>query len=471
MPRGGDVLPEMPAAGKAGVTAANSSSLAETMTGYKAPPTPDRLRPFRQSGRGPVGAGSSHYAKGDAFHVPDSRFGRKNRYDESTATRFQEMKEPVFQPKTREYASEVKEPLGKSMTYGFKIPEHMQGAEFKYGKPTNTSEPVKTVMYPPEGPGAVAPKNEPMAQTQRGYDWAKVQIDPTEFRFGAVAKRGKEEPFNPTQLVPLATTQQRYQNGGEVGRPRKAGYAPPTDPNHTFGMTTGKGESMAQALMQTGETPADLGKSTIKSATLRKLRDADRASKPGDDSRCFGMPSVRSDKPPPAAPKITGNTNFGDEPSANQLLFPTPDTTAGASKALACVDDAEVLANRCKFGLTRSEVERAYGHAARQAVPVTVASFKRAVDDLDLYRRRKKPRTMCNSSAARTKYLPHVAAVLRLTPACGHHPRSRRTLPSSGGSHRRIVNYHSDAIHGSVVAGPGALRFCTLPFGAFSKKK
>lgn len=385
MPRSGDVLPDMPAAGKAGTTAANSSSLTETLTGYKAPPTPDTLRPFRQSGRGPVGAGTSHYSKGSAFQVPDARFGRKNRYDESTATRFQEMKEPVFQPKTREYASELKEPLGKSMTYGFKMPEEMQGGEFKFGKPTNTSEPVKTVMYPPEGPGAVSAAKEPMAQTQRGYDWAKVQIDPTDFRFGAVAKRGKEESYNPTQLVPLATVQQRVQSGGEVGRPRKAGYAPQADPNHTFGLTaSGQRESMAQVLMQTADAPTDIGKSTIKSATLRKLRDADRATNPVDESRSFGMPSVRSDKPPPVAPKITGNTNFGDEPSANQLLFPTPDTRAGAAKALACVDDAEVLANRCKFGLSRSEVEQAYGHAARKAVPVTVASFKQAVDDLDL---------------------------------------------------------------------------------------
>lgn len=385
MPRG-DALPAMPAAGKAGTTAANSSSLTETLTGYKAPPTPDRLRPFRQSGVGPVGQGSSHYAKGTAFHVPDQRFGRANRYDESTASRFREMREPVFQPKTREYASELREPLGKSMTYGYKMPEHMKAAEFKFGKSSNNSEPVKTVMYPPEGPGSTSANKEAMYQTQRGYDWAKVQIDPTEFRFGAVVKKQRDESYNPTTLVPLSTMEQRQQSAGDIGRPRISGYAPPPQPGQTFGITQAPkpGETMAEVLTQHGDLPTDLGSTTTKSATLRKLKAQDRERGALDDTRSFGMPSVRTDKAPPAQPKITGATNFGDEPTANQLLFPAPDTTGASGRVLADADEAEVLANRCKFGLSRAEVEKAFNYAARQSASVTVAAFKKAVDDLDL---------------------------------------------------------------------------------------
>jgi hypothetical protein len=383
MPR--EVLPSMPAAGKTGSAAANTSTMQETLGGYRAPPTPDHLKPYRRSGTGPIGAHSSHYGKGNVFRVAEeSRFGRPNKYEESTASRFAEMREPVFQPKTRAYASEVKEPLGKSMAYGYKLPTEMQAPEFRFGKGSADSEPVKTVMYPPEGPGAVPTAKEPMFQTQRGYDWAKVQIDPTEFRFGAVAKKVEAEAYSPTVLVPQSTVDQRKQAAGDIGIARTSGFAPPPQPNQTFGRTNTKPqETMKTVMMQTGDLPADLGTTTVRSATLRRMRDEDRA-RGADTDRCFGMPSIRSDKPPPALPKIASNTNYGNEPNANQLLFPAPDTTGASGKVLRSVDEAEALVNRCRFGLTRQDVARAFQHAERENPTVTAASFKRAIDDLDL---------------------------------------------------------------------------------------
>lgn len=378
-----DPLSSMPSAGN--FQRAKNESMQDTLTGYKAPPTPDHLKPFRSSGSASLpGAQSSHYAKGTPFVVPDARYGRQNQYNESTATRFAEMREPVFAPKTRPYASELREPLGKSTSYGFKLPEEVQRPEFRFGKPSVADEPAKSVIYPPGGTGVSNPTKEASYQKQRGYDWASVQIDPTEVRFGAVAKKTVGVEYNPTSVVSSATAEQRRLRNGEVGKHSVTGVAPVLAHDHVYGVTQ-KGESlsMKEVMAQNDLEPvADLGTTTIRSATLRKLRAQDLAEKPRDDSVIFGMPSIRADKPPPKLPKIAGSINFGDEPSANELLFPRPDMAGATAKVLASVDDAEILANRCKFGLTRAQVAQAFALAARQG-PVTAMSFTKMVEHVD----------------------------------------------------------------------------------------
>lgn len=94
--------------------------------------------------------------------------------------------------KEGQYASNVREPLGKSYVRGHQLPGVVESDGFKFGVPTVGSESAKDVLYPKgrekeERPDVSAMYNKthgafgPGEQKQRNYEWP---VDTTAHRFG-----------------------------------------------------------------------------------------------------------------------------------------------------------------------------------------------------------------------------------------------------------------------------------------------
>lgn len=82
----------------------------------------------------------------------------------------------------------------------------------------------------------------------------------------------------------------------------------------------------------------------------------------------FGIPSVRTDVPLPAKPSVANTMNYGNEPSAVQLLAPPKSADLGVKEehllALRNRDDIRDLLQKSGVDLLDDEFEAAYEMAA-----------------------------------------------------------------------------------------------------------
>lgn len=108
---------------------------------------------------------------------------------------------------------------------------------------------------------------------------------------------------------------------------------PPVSQDHAFGVAPKDDGEWNAAMCITGaasekelEPDHDLGKCVKQGArnVVRKPEDADRA---------FGAPTIRLDIPYKERKSVADHQNYGDEPDAVELLFPTGFTELGISEA------------------------------------------------------------------------------------------------------------------------------------------
>jgi hypothetical protein len=254
------------------------------------------------------------------------------------------------------YFSNRREPLGKGYSRGHVLPEKVTDGDFRFGVKSEASEDARLLVYPEEFANSIRTAQEaahplyvashgnyePGEQRRRGYEWEKTTIqDPAAFRFG---KTEKEEYINGVgKALNPAIDETLPHNPGvaskkvedfkdthtdELGKPRNLGLgARGLGIDHAFGMPArgaNKGEWDAArcihgAMSEKEQAPDfDLGRSV--KPGLRNISGPHIA---GDPNRRFGCPSIRKDISAPRIKSVADIQNYGDEPDAKMLLYPS----------------------------------------------------------------------------------------------------------------------------------------------------
>jgi len=402
MPPPRDTAPWMRAAGKA-FTPDDGTIFAPPPP---RPDTPDAIKPFRKSQTAQVGKGAIHYGIARDARAPDIRFGRKGEYSQSVGSCLKEadasgVAAVATDIAERAYQSRRKEPLGRSAVPAAPLPEHTLRPTFAFGTKSVVGEGAKGLIYAASEGKPVA-KQVPGVARQRGYDWASVKIDPTQFRFGRnsaqdAAREGTTKTLvepdigRPTKLVPIAVAQAAAVGPRVLGKPRNLGFGDRKEGADFVYGSVQRGDEFGTRMILGGcgdkPEPDDvLGRPTCKSAILRRLRLLD--PKP-DESRIFGVPTLRTDLPKPRSKSSTNANNYGDDADASALLYPSAYVAGGltndAFQTEVDLEGARSLADRAKFELTPVQVEAAFARAKggdSSNTMVTVSKFRLAVEEL-----------------------------------------------------------------------------------------
>ncbi|GIL88535.1 hypothetical protein Vretimale_15344 [Volvox reticuliferus] len=379
-----------------------SANDALTWSGGRRPQTPETIKKYRQSTVHEPGKIIRHPGlAGDP--VPAGPFGVKtaaaggqniteaiNVYPESELSRWKlEQAEAI-------YASSQREPLGHGYLRGHKIPAGL-GTERPFGvtydaRGKELARQAATVIFPTdkapeEDPGVRSlyvrshADYAPAEQRRRNYDWAKAGVDPSTHRFGAIdpnperdgvrkAVQPNLDPnLQPPRVLPKLHEDYKATATDYLGKPRQLGTGDRTlPPTHTFGVPSmRKGREAGVAELMAGYYPppeqdpdADLGKS---------LREGFRnQTKPGDETRSFGIPTIRTDLRLPRLRSVADPQNYGNESDAGQVLRPPLAADLGISDeqfvALRPKEDIRQLVREAGLTLTDDEFDAAWALAA-----------------------------------------------------------------------------------------------------------
>ena len=264
--------------------------------------------------------------------------------------------------KEGKYASAVREPLGKSYQRGYgdwpgQNPDH------NFGVPTNYSVPAKDILYPMGG--SLEEKAEtakmyqkthgnfgPGEQRTRDYNWSNPKVaDGTgnilahPFGYGeqrllagaakSIQPERIEESFPKTVIVKKIVEDQKGVTQDMLGTVKNLGQGQGArDPDYTYGQQR-KNLDWNAGRCITGEPneqqvqpDKDLGRSVKANCTNQVRREEDK-------DRAFGCPTIRVDVPfkPQAQKSVADYQNYGDEPEAVDLLFPSTHTEVGINEA------------------------------------------------------------------------------------------------------------------------------------------
>ena len=322
--------------------------------------TPDNIKKYRDSLRQSVGVKQIHPGLYDdprdyenlrhgitsksSDHVPDlikglNLDGNKEFMNELSESR---------------YASNKREPLGKSIVRNYKFPEVVKSTDFKFGIPTSgflsankliyygakeEPEEVKKLYYRSHG------TTDPGKPNTRYYKW---NFDPQTHVFGYSQKSEIDgaknslrtdnllNPYPQTILMNKRSEDFRAFNNPLLGKGKFYGSLSPKfyDENHTFGKGSKLGDQWnAGRLIHGDETTAnsenlkpdeDLGRDWHYGSKLKSLRPTQK-----DLNRIYGVPSIRKDLPKRIVKSVTDIKNYGDEPDAYDLLYPHPEAVRG----------------------------------------------------------------------------------------------------------------------------------------------
>ena len=250
------------------------------------------------------------------------------------------------------YASHKREPLGKSMPRKYVMPEKVAKEDFKFGAKTLESESAKDVLFPESGEKHETPEvaalylkthgnYEPGQQKDRGYKWP---VDKSNYRFGysefdkelngaakCVQPERFGEAFPQTKILQKTVEDYIEVTKDELGKPKNLGQT--GDPNQAFGVKKKVGEEWNAALCIHGDPSSnsqvapdkDLGKCT-------KANCTNAVRKPEDANRVFGVPTIRMDIPKKDKKSVADHQNYGNEPGAVDLLFPSSYHEFGVSE-------------------------------------------------------------------------------------------------------------------------------------------
>ena len=281
--------------------------------------TPDKIKKYRDSLRQRVGVKQLHPGIYDdprdyenlrhgkttksSDHVPDVIKGLNLNGNNSFMNELAESR----------YASNKREPLGKSIVRNYKFPEVVKSADFKFGVPTTGILNAKNLIYygskeEPEDVKNLYYKShgttDPGKQNTRYYKW---NFDPNKHTFGYSPKIEIDgaknslmtdtlnNPYPQTKLLSKRVEDFRAFNNPLLGKGKFYGSLNPKfyDENHVFG----------------------------KESKLRPTQN--------NLDRIYGVPSIRRDLPKRIVKSVTDIKNYGDEPDAYDLLYPHPEAIRG----------------------------------------------------------------------------------------------------------------------------------------------
>ncbi|MDR3735276.1 MAG: hypothetical protein P4L10_07045 [Acidobacteriaceae bacterium] len=232
----------------------------------------------------------------------------------------------------------------------------------------------------------------PGQQKERGYNWP---VDKSKHRFGYVEEREIngaakcvqperfETNFPQTRVLQKTVEDYIEVTKDELGKPKNLGQS--ADPTKVFGAKIkrpGDDDAWNAALCIYGdpaskteiEPDKDLGKCT-------KLNCTNGIRRPGDEKRIFGVPTIRTDIPKKAKMSIADHQNYGNEPGAVDLLFPSSYMEFGVTeedfKAPRSKEEIKLIFEnigfKYKIGKFNAMFER-----ARQYVTVCFGDINRA---------------------------------------------------------------------------------------------
>ena len=322
--------------------------------------TPDNIKKYRDSLRQRVGVKQLHPGIYDdpkdyeslrhgittksSDHVPDVIKGLNLNGNNSFMNELSESR----------YASNKREPLGKSIVRNYKFPEVVKSADFKFGIPTTGILNAKNLIYygAKEEPEEV--KNlyykshgitDPGKPNMRYYKW---NFDPNKHTFGYAPKlelNGAKNSLKTDTLTnPYPQTllsNRRVENfrafiNPLLGKSKFHGSLNPKfyDENHVFGKGSKLGDQWnAGRCLHGDETTVntesvkpddDLGRDWHYASKLKSLRPTQN-----NLTRAYGVPTIRRDLPKRIVKSVTDIKNYGDEPDAYDLLYPHPEAIRG----------------------------------------------------------------------------------------------------------------------------------------------
>ena len=314
--------------------------------------------------------------------------------------------------KESQYASNVREPLGASYSRGHNLPNKVDESEFKFGVPTVGSESAKNLVYPAgrekeEKPEVSDMYNKthgafgPGEQKNRNYVWPANQD-----RFGYAEQRvpgGAANSLHPERLggafpktVIVKKTVEDFNavQKDHLGASKNLGQGkPPVDPDQAFGSTRRNDEDWNAAMCLTGsysdaemQPDRDLG-TCVKANCKNEVRRAE------DSNRVFGAPSIRTDIPFKEKKSVADHQNYGDEPDAVDLLFPSTFTELGITEQdFSALRDRQSIKDlfssigySYKIGKFNAMYNRALKYCNSPDDRCSVRAFMIAVKELDAH--------------------------------------------------------------------------------------
>lgn len=377
---------------------------------YQPPGTPPHIKKYRKSFNNQPGVKQKHYGLADdPDHDPRFVFGKKTYGSEHVgevikAQNLAGLADYNNDLKEGKYHSHIKEPLGKSYMRGFNMPGVVETEEFKFGVPTKSSESAKDVLYPTGGHREEVnhlKANDPAVQKNRNYDW---NLDTKAHRFGyadtkvlngaaySLHPERKDGGFPKTVIVKKTVEDFKQVAHDIIGKPKNLGQGKvPVGDDHTFGVSTIGSDAWNAAKCIHGEPnekqvqpDEDLGR-----CTKVGCRNEVRSDK--DIDRTFGTPTIRLDIPYKEKRSVADHQNYGDEPDAVDLLFPSTFHELGVSEydfsALRSRDEIRELFTRIgysyKVGKFNAMFNRARALDQCASDACSVRSFMKIVEDLN----------------------------------------------------------------------------------------
>lgn len=242
----------------------------------------------------------------------------------------------VTEIKENKYASHKLEPLAKSLTRNYVLPDHVQDKNFTYGNKTDFNDYVaKDVIAPNNIKIEKDPEVQALyikthgnyecgQQRDRNYNW---KFDPKTHVFGKhvfVPEDGAKRCLQPdfavdefprTRIVKKNVEDYRNFRQEPIGKVKNLSQTTTNNitSDHVFGFTSKIKDEWDAAKCISGnptekevQPDKDLGKS-IQFGYRNTPHN-------GDEERVFGVPTIRSDIPNPGLRSIADPNNYGDEP-------------------------------------------------------------------------------------------------------------------------------------------------------------
>jgi hypothetical protein len=315
------------------------------------------------------------------------------------------------------YETSKLEPLGKAFQR-YELPEGKRDG--LHGKSSEHSEAAVTLVFPRDNKflsgefdddphyRALYIKShqswKPGEQKTRSYNFHG--IDPVAHRFGIKDKEGYtegvkkalnpaeefESGVKPTKIINKRVDDHRWVRSDQLGKPKNLGLGTQLDETHTFGIRSQPAEDWDASMCTSGtytleeQLPdKDLGRTILRGCAPEHVVSA-------DSTRIFGVPSIRDDIAEPRKRSVADSQNYGNEPSAKELLYPAPFADRG-------VNETDFLCQRSKadlrdlmlssgaissdetFDVVWSELEASVGETISS---ISVDRFRRKMIELSL---------------------------------------------------------------------------------------
>ncbi|KEG09792.1 flagella associated protein [Trypanosoma grayi] len=376
------IAPQIRAAGL--VINSDCGTVAELTSNYytSGRSTPDLIKSYRRGGD--VGHTYRHYGRARDPPVDETvRYGVKNSTDGGAHACLQpdscRMTALMDEQLERMYLSCIRRPLGHAPAPPYDVLVPRNG----FGVTTDRSESVKRVVYGGKDIDVLDPVG---ARTDRGYDWARVGIDPTQHRFGfcpasdAFTSGDVMSESRPvTMLLPKLVKDFQATTRVEVGKPRAYGFhnAPfeETAERRAVRRTRhGDGDAAREVLSSWAQHPAtvhaqdtcavaDALESTATATNAGGVSSGDDGSHSKTRSRfaCTFGSRLSSGK--------VGSTELDDNVRVPHLLYPCHYVQMGVKSSYFAggrpLEEVQDLCKKVNFGLTDTQVKEVFASIAQ----------------------------------------------------------------------------------------------------------